>query len=180
MATPDSKLEPGEMEFAEQVATALATLEAVAQPPAARPIGFAEIYAYATDPLAEPSRALTLGLASEPALQATLRRLLANTALGRLPQVAAASTGAVEAREGNGCRIEFKPSRADPNQLYVLIGLAEGWTRAPATLFVYSPQGNCLKVSLPAAQDGRIQLLVESESDLARALRDVATEVYLS
>lgn len=168
------------LDFAKRVATAFGTLDAMTAPPAKRAIGFSELYAYATDPGIAPSVALTTTLSTDGALRATLRRILANTAIGRLPQVAAASSGTIESREGDGCRIEINPSRADAGRVYILITLTESWVRTPTTLFVYSPEGRSTKVALPEAQDGRIPLLVESDSEVARALRDIATEVYLS
>ena len=172
--------DPAEMDFAERVATTLGTLDAMTAPPAKRAVGFSELYAYATNPGIEPSVALTTALSTDEILRANLRRILANTAIGRLPQVAAASSGAIDSREGDGCRIEIKPSRANAGQIYILITLAENWARTPTALFVYSPEGRGTKVALPDSQDGKIQLLVESDSEVARALRDIATEVYLS
>ena len=170
-----------DLEFTERVVESLDVLDRLERPAAgAAPISVAELYAYATDPGHRPRRKFLEALIATPRLRDDLRHLLRNMAVSRLPEVAAASSGAIRSRDGDGCRIEFRASRADPGQVYVIISLAEAAPKVPTTLIVYDPQGRCVKVPLPEVQDGRIQLLVDADSDLARGLQDIATEVYLS
>ena len=181
MAEDRGKLEAEHLSFAEDVVEALTMLDALSRPTAAaKPVSFSKLYAYATDPERRPHPELLNALAANPHLRADLRRLLGNTAIVHLPQVAAASTGAITERDADGCHIEFRASRADAGQVYVIINLEKKTPRAPSTLIICDPEGRCVKVALPAARDGRIQLLVDAESDIANSLRDISTEVYLS
>ena len=181
MAEDRGKLEAKHLAFAGDVVEALTVLDALDGPTAAaRPVPFSELYAYATDPERRPRPELLDALAASPRLRADLHRLLANAAVVRLPRVAAASTGAIKEREGDGCRIEFRASRADAGQVYVIISLEKKAPKTPATLIICDPKGRCVKVALPAAREGRIQLLLDAESDIANGLRDISTEVYLS
>ena len=71
------------------------------------------------------------------------------------------------------------PSRAEPKQTYVVIALAQADARAPRSLFVSQREDRLIKQALPPAQGDTIQLLIESDSALAAALRDPQSEVFL-
>ena len=70
-------------------------------------------------------------------------------------------------------------SRADGNQIYVLIHLAGKGTMAPRALFVIDDDSTCRKVALPSPLDGTVQLLLEADSEIVAALRDPTTEVFV-
>ena len=180
MAKGQSGQGPGEFEFVRQALDA-AALAARLTGPAGRPaaIGFAELYAYATDPAHVPRAELLLVLDEDERLRADFAALLRTTASIRLPQAAAASSGALSAREAEGCRISFRESKADAAQIYVIIELADTSAPAPGSLFVCGADQTVRKIALPEAQDGRIQLLLEADSDLVQGLRDIDTEVFL-
>ena len=117
-------------------------------------------------------------LAESPALRADLRRLLGKTAARRLPRLAAASSGPLSARDGEGCRIRFEASRAEPSQVYVIIELQDEEAPAPRSLIVCDDSGS-RKFALPPPHNGTVQVLVERDSDLIGALSDLGSEVYL-
>ena len=144
MGEDHGKPEERDLAFAEEVVEALSLLDALDEPAAAKPVSFAELYAYATDPGRRARPQLLDALAASPRLRADLQRLLSNTAVFSLPQVAAASSGVIERREGDGCRIEFRASRADPGQVYVIINLDERTPKTPSTLIIYGSEGRCV------------------------------------
>ncbi len=181
MAEDRGKLEAEHLAFAEGIVEAFTVLDALNEPTAgANPVPMSELYAYATDPERRRRPELIDALAASPRLRADLGRLLGNAAVVHLPQVAAASTGEITERQGDGCRIEFRPSRADASQVYAIISLEKKAPRTPSTLIICDPKGRCVKVALPPAREGRIQLLLDTGSDVANGLRDISTEVYLS
>jgi len=138
-----------------------------------------EMYAYAVDASHQPSPGLLDALNTQAPVQASFRRLLNNTARYHLPQVAAASSGDIEQRESEGCKIAFRPSRANAAQIYVIIECIGDTSFNPAVLFVCAVDGTTNRMELPVAQNGRIQLLLERESDMAKGLLNIKTEVYL-
>jgi hypothetical protein len=140
---------------------------------------FHDIYRYATDPAAIPSADLTLALRSNSRAREDLRCLLARVAPYRPVTRAAASSGAVTTRRGTGFEITLRESRADRDQLYLIIKLASTTIPAPGTLFVIGDGDGCRKVPLPRPMDGVIQLLLDTASDLAGALCNPKTDVFL-
>ena len=181
MAEDRGKLTAEHLAFAEDIVETLTVLDALDEPTtAAKAVSFSELYAYATDPEGRGRPGLLDALAASPRLRADLDRLLGNAAVVHWPRVAAASTGEIKEREGDGSRIEFRASRADAGQVYVIIILEKKAPRAPSTLIIRDPKGRCVKVALPAAREGRIQLLLDTDSEVANGLRDISTEVYLS
>jgi len=93
--------------------------------------------------------------------------------------VAAASTGAIMSRDGEGCRIRFQRSRAEPRQRYVILEL-DGVEGAPrTTLFACDSENRCLKFPFPDAREGVVQMLLDEESALRRALLDIKTEIFI-
>lgn len=141
-------------------------------------IGFSEIHAYATRPDHSPSDALLRALDSDGRVRRDFEALLKNVSVYWMPQVAAASSGDVSTREIDGCRMTFRTSRADPDQIFVIIEFTDTSAR-PSTLFVCGQDKPMSKVELPVARDGRIQLLLDANSDAVKGLRDIATEVFL-
>ena len=147
-------------------------------PNTATRIGFERLYGYAVEPdVLDPE--LDGALQTDETLREDFRRLLDRTATIRVPRVAAASPGTIMSRDGEGCQIRFQESRAEPNQTYVIIELTDKKAKAPGHLFVVDSKTRCQKFSLPPAQNGIIQFLVEQKSDLLVGLLDIKTEVFL-
>lgn len=147
--------------------------------PRSSKIAISRLYAYATEPEDSEDPELERELERDPTLRADLHRLLEKTAVSYLPQVAAASSGTIKVREGQGCRIRFEASRAEPSQTFVMIELTDRETPIPSHLFVCDAENHCLKCPLPPARDGAIQILLEQGSDLLDRLLDIDTEVFL-
>ena len=166
-----------------QLFDALSTLDALtashARSDASRGIAFADLYAYATEPGRAMDERLRRALAADARLRDDLDRIFENTAVYRFPRVAAASAGEIDRREGEGFVIRLRRSRAQQDQTYVIIEVQDAASEAPSTLFVCGAGHAYGKFPLPPAQDGVIQLLTESDSDLVKALRDVHTEVLI-
>lgn len=166
-----------------QLFEALSTLDTLTDPMArserSRDVGFADLYAYATEPDHLMDEHLRRALELDARLRGDLDRILENTAVYRFPRVAAASAGEIDRREGEGFTIRLRRSRAEEGQTYVIIEVREAGREAPSTLFVCGAGHAYGKFPLPPAQDGVIQLLSESDSDLVKALRDVHTEVFI-
>jgi hypothetical protein len=142
-------------------------------------VSFHDIYRYATDPAVVPSSNLTRALATDDRAREDLRCLLARVAPYRPVTRAAASSGAVTTRTGTGFEIVLRESRADREQLYLIIKLASAANPAPDTLFVIGDGEGCRKIPLPRPIDGVIQLLLDTASDLAGALCNPKTDVFL-
>ena len=142
-------------------------------------VPFSALYAYATDPDGAVDDELELALGRDPGLAADFGRILEKTVVWRLPRVAAASSGPIMSREGEGCRIRFQTSRAEPDQTYIIIELTEDGAKGPTALFIVDPELGCRRFALPAARDRVIQLLVDRDSELLQGLLDIKTEVFL-
>ncbi|MBT3765050.1 MAG: hypothetical protein HOF84_04290 [Rhodospirillales bacterium] len=174
------KLGKQELEFLNGVADGLAETDALTSGGGSGgKIAFAELYAYATDPNFSPAPDLLKALDDDAQLSADFQRLLANTSMLYMPQVAAASSGERQYREADGCRITFKESRADPNQMFVIFELVDKQATPPSIMFICHSDNSCRRVVLSDAIEGRIQLLVDKDSHIVRGLSEVSTEVYL-
>ncbi len=169
--------------FAEAVFVALDTADTISghAGPEGRQtkICFDEIYRFATDPSYPMSLELQEALRTEPRLSADLRHLLDRKMKHRSERCAAASTGPTTNRRGSGFRITLRESRADPNQIYVIIRFDATIVAPPKTLFVIDAQCDCQKLRLPTPNVGGVQLLVESDSALVTALRNPETDVFM-
>jgi len=168
-------------QFAEAALDALSTtddlLAGSERPPAkASPT---EMYAYAVDPTFQASSTLRNAINTDPGTRADFHHMLNNTARYHLPQVAAASTGDIESREAGGCKISFRPSRANADQMYVIIECNGDTSFSPGVMFVVGLGEQTDRLELPPAQNGRIQLLLERGSSMAEGLLNIKTEVYL-
>lgn len=164
--------------FAAEALDALAHVDEVLAPAPGK-VGFADLYAYAVDPAHQPTPRLLDALDRDAGLQADFQRLLKNTARYHMPEVAAASTGALESREADGCRIRFKASRADAEQVYVIVEATADATFTPEILFVTYPDGRTRRAELAGGRDGKVQILLDRNSEIAQGLMDINTEVYV-
>ncbi len=142
-------------------------------------IPFARLFEYATDPDAVMDDAMRTALEQDSRLARNFDRLMTKTAAWRLPPVIAASTGAISRREGMGCLISFRESKANPKQIYVIIEFEDLPTRNPGSLFIKTSDDAYQKFPLPEPDGGTIQILTDIDSDLVRKLRDVGTEIFL-
>lgn len=158
---------------------ALESLSREATEPVAAAVSFHEIYRYATDADALPGPALAWALATNDRVRDDLHRLLSRTAPLQQFSRAAASSGAITTRHGSGFEMTLRESRADRDQVYLIIRLGDFSHPAPTTLFVLDDGAGCRKVPLPTPSDGVIQMLLDVTSDLAESLCDPKSDVFL-
>lgn len=142
-------------------------------------VGFAALYVYATDPQAPMTEALRSALAADADLRADLDMLLSRHAVYRFPTVAAASSGTIEERSGDGFHLRWLASPVVDGEVYVILEVDRSWEVVPQVLVVRTPDGVPLKQVLPEAVDGTIQFLAGADSDLVCALRDATSELFL-
>ncbi len=109
------------------------------------------------------------------------RSLLQQNAYFHIPQALAASTDEYPERHGDGCVIRLQASRAQEDQLYLIIELADQRREMPKVLSVFaSADGEDMaSLDLPAARNGVIQTIIDKNSDLAKLLADPKTETFL-
>ena len=139
------------------------TALAEAKRPAHR-FGVAEIVQF----LSDPSRSLTAEeqrtLFTNPRLRDDYRRLKAQATTFELPALAAASSGAVNARRFEGGTISIHPSRL-PGQIYVILRFTSP-ADAPRMMLLEGAAGDLLKRTLPPAdQQGEIMMVLNERSE---------------
>lgn len=160
--------------------TVLDTLsQAVSEELRGERIGFRDLLAWTRGPAASLPTAYKQALLGNPALRRDFDRLLARTAEWRCERAAAASSGLLDTREGNGFRVRLKASRAAGGQVYVLIEFGSIPTSPPCSLVVTAPGGDCVRLGLPDLQDGAVQILCDEADEVVRLLRDPKTEIFL-
>jgi len=142
-------------------------------------IGFRSLYDFATSMKEKMPHALAKALLQEPALRRDLDKLLERVSLYQFPKVAAASSGEATGREGDGFSVKLHPSKAESSQIYILVTLANPEAEPPTAIFYKTRDGEYGTAALSSFADGQSQLLLDVESELVRALKDVDAEVFL-
>ena len=172
---------PGFGNFARKLFDSLMQFDGLTSADRSKPSGvaFSRLYEYATDPDAVMDDAMQKALEQDSRLARNLDRLMIKTSDWRLPQAIAASTDPISRREGMGCLISFRESKANPEQIYVIIEFEDLPTRNPGALFVKTSDDIYQKFPLPEPDGGTIQILTHIKSDLVRTLRDVGSEIFL-
>ena len=117
-------------------------------------------------------------LLRQPKLRAVYRRLLAGAASYNVPIAMAASTDTLPVREGQGCRIRFEESMAEPDQLYVIVELTDEARSQPTALVFCDAEDHCTRFELPDWRNGIAQWIVERNSDIVRLARDPNSVAY--
>jgi hypothetical protein len=162
--------------FADQD-TVRQTLSAMREVPPA--ISFSRLWRFASGETTQDAE-LLVALRRDKKLNADFNALLQKVSWDHLVQVAAASTDeALRLRETDLCAIRIETSKAEPDQVYVIIELKDPEADAPGSLFVTSTDGILESLELPEDQGGIIQLLLQSDDAVLLALQDHRTEVYL-
>ncbi len=107
---------------------------------------------------------------------------LAETAQYVMPEAKAASSYHMLERHGEGCRIRVEPSRAEPDQFFVIVEMPREATRArmPTSLVLRDAQDFCQWFTLPPVRDGIAQFIAEANSDLVCLIGDPTTRIYLT
>ncbi len=144
--------------------------------PAVGRLPFARLYAYVGEGESDPE--VEAALQESASLRTDYRRLVEKFTRPFVPFAIAADTGEESERDGIGCRLRFVPSSAEPSQTYVIVEFTEEPNAPASTLFLCDKFDNCRKVPLEAARNGKVQLLLENDSDLLVRLRDKDTEIF--
>jgi hypothetical protein len=126
--------------------------------------GIAEIVQFLNDPTRSLAPEEQRALFSDPRLRADYRRLKAQATTFEMPALAAASSGAVNARRFEGGSVSIHPSRV-PGQIYVILRFS--WPSGPPRMMLLeSATGDLLKRALPAAdQQGEVMMVLNERSD---------------
>ncbi len=174
------KFDPGDTQAVDQARRLFAAFHTVEQltsddaPAATRP-SFARLYAYVGE--AESDAKIEAALAADNRLRADYRHLVEKFSAPFVPRALAADSGETSLREGIGCSLRFVPSTAEPSQTYVIVEFTETADAPAATLFLCDRYDNCRKIPLEPARDGKVQLLLDNDSDLLARLMDKDTEI---
>jgi hypothetical protein len=129
-----------------------------------RRFGVAEIVQFLNDPSRSLSPDEQRALFTDPRLRADYRRLKSQTTTFELPALAAASSGAVNARRFEGGNVSIHPSRV-PGQIYVILRFAAP-ADTPRMMLLESAAGDLLKRALPAAdQQGEVMMVLNERSE---------------
>jgi hypothetical protein len=156
---------------ADQLYAARSALAEAKRP--ARRFGVAEIVQFLNDPSRSLSPEEQRALFTDPRLRADYRRLKTQATTFELPALAAASSGAVDARRFEGGTVSIHPSRV-PGQIYVILRFTSP-ADAPRMILLESAAGDLLKRALPAADhQGEIMMVLNerSDADFLRLLTD--------
>jgi hypothetical protein len=172
-------IDPSDKE-AEALFIALDTLDQISRPDPDLPrkIGFNELYAYANDPDHSPASDLIAALSTNLDLRRDLKRLLDKQALAHLPRLAAASSGEVTEREGDGFTLRLKPSKAQEDQVYLLIQTQDR-DDSPRLLFVEDEDATLHRLVIDDFLEGEAQILLNLQDGILKALRNVKSSVIL-
>ena len=141
-------------------------------------LSFDKLYGYANGETAHNDE-VEQALENNARLRADLRILLAKVAINHLPEVAAASSGEIEVRETDQCRIRMEPSRAEPDQIYLIVELTDQAAPLPRVLFTCTSDDRSARIDLPKGRNGVIQVLIDRTAPIVNNLRDHNAEVYL-
>jgi hypothetical protein len=153
--------------------------EALLRPRRTTRVAASRLYAAACG--GERTTEIEATLASSRAARGVYRRAIADGAYFSLSEARAASSRHTAARHGEGCRIRIERSRAEPDQFYVVVELANETPQAaaPTSLIVCDSDDHCQRFALPPVRDGIAQIIAEAGSDLMRLIGDPTTRVYL-
>ncbi len=171
-----------ELEIAKRAFTALSILDSTKANRDSSKLSHispAQLYAYASRPNFPIPFEVRHALKSNPRLRQSFHRLLIKCSNYYLPSVAAASSGEITEREAGNFRIRLHPSKVEPKQLYLIIEILVDNISPPRLLILHDENGDYLKQPLPDPHDNQIQLLIQSDSELANAIRKHSSEIFL-
>lgn len=155
--------------------------DAVSAQERSTPITFATLFAYAQGQM-DLTFDLARALKTQPRLARDLNHLLQTHAtVGFHRQAAASSTDVSGARTWTTPhgRISLHPSKAQPEQVYLLIELTDQ-SKALSRIVVMTPDGGVAEATLPEPVSGVIRLIANNTDDLVQMLDTVDCNVYLN
>lgn len=145
-------------------------------------VGFAHLVHYVEGRDFEGSERVEAALRNDLSLRRTFKQLLSRRSVAALPQEAQADDGArVSQREGEGFSVLFRPSKANPDQLYVILrvfpdfGAAEG----KAFMLVAELDDEVTRVRFPELLDGQSQCILPIDHAPLAALQAPKSHISL-
>ena len=148
----------------------------------ARRLPFGRLYSALRDGGPMPPE-VSEALRADPELREDFALLLQRCAWQHLPRAAAAAGHeGLHRREAGGFVLRLVASRADRDQVYLLIELPEeagAAAGAPERIVVKTPAGEFLKRELSTPEARTIRLLIAADDPLAKAVAEPANEVFL-
>jgi len=142
-------------------------------------VSMTRLYNYARGISGEEDVEIVKALTENLMLRRILKTMVTGAAMYHLPEAMAASTEDLPAREGDGCRIRMEESRAEPDQVYVIVELSNPEAETPSALVVCDEDMMCRQFVLPEARGGIAQLIAERGSHLVQMLANPKSEAYL-
>ena len=139
----------------------------------------AMLFAHANGQGSEFDGSVKEALARNPRLRTIYRKFLDQGCAFYLPEAMAASSEAFLDRRGKGCRIRMEQSRAQSDQIYVIVELEDTAGDTPSALVICDTDLSCTTYELPAFRGGIAQLIAERESELVKLLNNPKTEAFL-
>ena len=142
-------------------------------------ISVSRLYTYATTSSGVDEE-LETKLGENLNLRRIYKDMVERTSRFHLPEAMAASSEELPSRHGQGCRIRMEASRAEADQIYVIIEIDGEADQPPSTLIVCDADQNCRRFGLPEIRNGVAQLIAERQSDLVTMLMNPKAEAYLT
>ncbi|GAB6052790.1 hypothetical protein JCM17960_16100 [Magnetospira thiophila] len=139
----------------------------------------ARLSAYAQGSLSWPQPDLEQALGRHLPLRRAFRAMVQAAATHHVPRARAASSEALPTREGTDCRLSLRESRAEPDQLYLVVEISGTPPEGPTTLVICDSADNMTQIALPTPRKGVVQVILDRQSDAVRMLADPQTEAYL-
>lgn len=96
-----------------------------------------------------------------------------------IPQAIAASSEEYPERHVAGCSVRLQTSKAQSDQLYLIIEFSDKKGDMPKKLVCVGSDETLADLDLPVGRNGVIQTIIETSSQLAKLLADPKTEIYL-
>jgi len=107
------------------------------------------------------------------------RQLLEKASSFHIPEALAASTEDYPERHGDGCLVRLQASRAQEDQLYLIIELKDQRRDLPQSLTLFGADDQMESLDLPKGRNGVVQTIIDRSSLIARLLSDPKTEIFL-
>jgi len=142
-------------------------------------ISASRLYAYASGEIAYPQSDLDQALGQNLNLRRAYKSMMSRAAAYYLPQSLAASSDALPTREGEGCRIRLQESRAEPDQIYIIVELTRDRDGTAETLVVCGQDDRLAQIALPSPRNGIAQVIVEKNSEILTLLADPKSEAFV-
>lgn len=142
-------------------------------------VSVSQLYAASARPGVPIPADVAAAMLHQPRMRQIYRDLLARSAMFHIPEAMAASTDILPVRAGEGCRIRFEASRAEPDQVYVIVELDEPDRDPPSGLIFCDAENFCASLALTGWRQGVVQTIVARDSDFLRLAQDPKSTAFL-